>query len=70
MIPILRKEGWMLNPNDKVVNNILKRIEANNGLCICDNHSEDAHCPCTDYREKDNCHCHLYLKENYEGKTN
>lgn len=30
MIPILRKVGWDLNPNDKVVNAILKRCEANN----------------------------------------
>ena len=35
MIQILRKEGWVLNPNDKVVNAILKRCEANNGECPC-----------------------------------
>lgn len=27
MVKILRKEGWVLNPNDKVVNSILKRCE-------------------------------------------
>ena len=37
MIPILRKVGWDLNPNDKVVNAILKRCEANNGECPCHN---------------------------------
>lgn len=62
MIKVLRKEGWILNPNDKVVNGILKMIEKNNGECPCDNHSEDKHCPCSDYRENNVCHCGLYLK--------
>jgi len=34
MIPILRKEGWELNPNPKVVNAILKRIDANENIYI------------------------------------
>lgn len=62
MIQILRKEGWVLNPNDKVVNTILKRCEANNGECPSPNTSEDKNCPCSDYREKDICHCGLYIK--------
>lgn len=62
MIQILRKEGWVLNPNDKVVNAILKRCEINNGECPCHNEGEDKHCPCSDYREKDECHCGLYVK--------
>lgn len=62
MIQILRKEGWVLNPNDKVVNAILKRYEINGGECPCHNEGEDRHCPCSDYREKDECHCGLYLK--------
>lgn len=63
MIPILRKEGWQLNPNDKLVNSILKRIERNDGECPCENNSEDKHCPCSDYRENDICHCTLYVKK-------
>lgn len=62
MIQILRKPGWQLNPNDKVVNAILKRCEANNGECPCFNEGRDKHCPCSDYRENDNCHCNLYVK--------
>lgn len=62
MVSILRKQGWVLNPNDKVVNAILKRVEMNDGECPCDNQAEDKHCPCSDYREKDLCHCGLYLK--------
>lgn len=61
MIQILRKEGWELNPNDRIVNAILKRIEKSNGECPCDNNSEDKHCPCSDYRLNDVCHCNLYL---------
>lgn len=29
MIQIFRKPGWVLNPNDKIVNAILKRCELN-----------------------------------------
>ena len=63
MIPILRKEGWILNPNDKVLNSILKMIENNGGKCPCFNTSIDSNCPCDDYRIKDTCHCGLYKKE-------
>ena len=62
MIQILRKEGWILNPNDKIVNSILKMCEKNNGEYPCHNESEDKHCPCSDYRDNDVCHCRLYLK--------
>ena len=41
MVQIFRKEGWCLNPNDKVVNAILKRCEINNGECPCHNTGED-----------------------------
>ena len=62
MVHINRTEGWILNPNDKVVNGILKMVENNNGECPCQNNSIDKHCPCSDYREKNLCHCGLYLK--------
>lgn len=62
MIKILRKIGWELNPNDKIVNAILSRCEKNEGKCPCYNTSEDPHCPCTDYRNNDTCHCNLYVK--------
>lgn len=62
MIQIYRKEGWELNSNDKIVNNILKRCEENNGECPCFNESIDKHCPCSNYREQDTCHCGLYIK--------
>lgn len=59
---IYRKNGWVLNPNDKVVNGILKGLERNNGECPCHNNSFDRHCPCTNYTERDICCCGLYLK--------
>lgn len=74
MIKILRKEGWELNPNDKIVNAILKRIELNNGECPCDNPGktvEERTCPCKEYRENNICHCTLYLKnESFSKDTN
>lgn len=62
MISIHRKMGWQLNPNDKVVNSILKMIEKNDGKCPCHNTSKDPHCPCTSYLEDNICHCGLYKK--------
>ena len=62
MITILRKEGWMLNPNDKVVNGILKMVENNDGKCPCYNDCMDTKCPCESYRKNDVCHCGLYVK--------
>ena len=65
MIKIFRKEGWELNPNDKVVNAIIKRCEACDGECPCNNPGEtreDRLCPCKEYLENDVCHCSLYVK--------
>lgn len=60
------KEGWMLNPNEKVVNGIIKGINRCNGECPCANPykgTPDAICPCKGYREEDHCCCTLYVKE-------
>lgn len=62
MIKIYRKPGWALNPNDKIVNSVLARAEANGGHCPCHNTGHDTICPCSDYREDDVCHCSLYVK--------
>lgn len=66
MVEILRKQGWKLNPNDKIVNSILRMVEKNNRECPCHNTGKDKCCPCSDYREEDICHCSLYVKENEE----
>lgn len=61
----LIKPGWQLNPNEKVVKAITKRIAICNGECPCDNPGEtveDRACPCKEYRENDVCHCQLYVK--------
>ena len=65
MIPILRKPGFILNPDDKIVNAILKRCEMNNGHCPCNNVDSGTDfdiCPCCHYREDDICCCTLYIK--------
>ena len=56
------KEGWKLNPNEKVVNAIIKGINRCEGICPCDNKSEDTKCPCSGYRLNDKCCCNLYVK--------
>lgn len=62
MIQILRKEGWKLNPNDKVVNSIFKMLQKNGGLCPCHHpdNDGDTHCPCDSYVLRDKCVCGLY----------
>lgn len=63
---IYRKEGWILNPNDNVVNGILKGLVRNEGHCPCQNKysgTNDSICPCKAYREEDCCCCTLYIKE-------
>ena len=35
------REGWMLNPNEKIVNGIIKGINRCNGDCPCNNDSEE-----------------------------
>lgn len=57
------KNGWIVNPNEKIVNGIIKGINRNNGECPCSNDSDDKHCPCSNYRLKDKCCCKLYIKE-------
>ena len=57
------KEGWQLNPNEKVVNAILKGIERCEGECPCQNDSEEKQCPCSNYRLHDKCCCKLYVKK-------
>ena len=60
---ILIKDGFILNPNDKIVSSLTKMIERNNGNCPCSgNTSEDIHCPCSNYRNHNECTCGLYLK--------
>lgn len=72
MIAIRRKQGWILNPNDKIVNAILKRLEVTEGECPCCNSGEtkeDRMCPCRSYLEDDYCCCKLYLKEDESNKS-
>lgn len=56
------KDGWQLNPNEKVVNAIIKGINRCGGDCPCANNSEELQCPCSGYRLNDKCCCNLYVK--------
>ena len=50
-----------LNPNEKVVNAIIKGINRCDGECPCNNDAEDKMCPCSNYRLHDKCCCQLYV---------
>ena len=51
-----------INPNEKVVNGIIKGINRCKGDCPCNNDAEELHCPCSNYRLNNKCCCKLYLK--------
>lgn len=59
----IQKKGWMLNPDMKVVNGIVKDINRCEGQCPCVNDSVDKHCPCTNYLEHDDCVCSLFVRK-------
>ena len=68
-IRIVRKPGFILNPDDDTVNNIFRELERKNGHCPTNNPNRRGHdqCPCADYLERGICYCKLYLnKEEYE----
>lgn len=59
------KEGWQLNPNEKIVKAIERGVLRNNGECPCANEGvtrEERLCPCKSYLENDKCCCNLYVK--------
>lgn len=62
-INVLIKDGFNLNPNNKVVDSLFRMIGRNKGKCPCSgNTSEDLHCPCSNYRLHGECICGLYKK--------
>ena len=66
-LSILRKEGWKINPDDRVVNGIIKALYRTDGHCPCHNKysgTDDDICPCKAYREEDCCCCTLYVRDN------
>lgn len=64
-IEVVRKEGWDLNPDDKVVNSIFRALEKTHGHCPCYHKDRIGHdqCPCCQYLEHDQCYCGLYVKK-------
>ncbi|MBP5469313.1 MAG: ferredoxin thioredoxin reductase catalytic beta chain [Candidatus Riflebacteria bacterium] len=53
-----------LNPNEKVVEAIHKRLVATNGYCPCvPEQNPDTICPCKKMREEGHCCCTLYVKK-------
>lgn len=62
---ILRKPGWRINPDDKKVTEILRKLHENDGLCPTLVHNRIGHiqCPCSEYIQKNICHCNLYVRD-------
>ena len=54
-----------LNPDKAVVEEIKKKLKANDGYCPCRiTKSQDTKCMCKEFREQTSgeCHCGLYIK--------
>lgn len=65
-IKILRKSGWIINPNDEIVNKVLNGLIESEGHCPTNVHNRIGHnqCPCSAYIQCDVCYCGLYVKDN------
>ena len=64
---------FILNPDEKTVEKILKACWRNDGFCPCSPEASDIRdvnrfCPCQDFREKKGCHCNLYLPKPEENE--
>jgi ferredoxin-thioredoxin reductase catalytic subunit len=59
------KEGWKLNPNERIVNGIVQGLGRNDGHCPCHHPERRGNdiCPCTEYLKYDTCYCQLYVKK-------
>ena len=57
------KYGWMVNPNGKTVEHVIRGIIRCGGTCPCgeENSSYQKQCPCSNYVEGDYCQCNLYV---------
>ena len=68
---ILRQDGFKLNPDDKIVNGVIKGLKRNDGKCPCyhgdEIPDEDLICPCKEYRENQHCRCNLYIEAKNES---
>lgn len=63
-------DGFMLNPNEKIVNGIRRALERNGGKCPC-HHPEndgDLTCPCESYRLRRKCCCNLYVLKDQDAQ--
>lgn len=59
-------EDTQLNPNEKFIKAITKRIQMNDDYCPCDQGDtlkSDTKCPCKAYRDNHYCCCTLYVKK-------
>lgn len=60
-------DNFILNPNKKIVNGIIKGLNRTGGICPCHQETdieEDKNCPCKKFREDKICCCNLYIKTN------
>lgn len=58
---ISRDFGFAISNNDKVVDNILKKLNERDGHCPCGGMTAEFICPCKMMREYGACKCGLYM---------
>ena len=63
-INLTPKEGYQLNPDNKLVNAIVRAIGESDGHCMNRHikHRGCDICPCDEYLLYNNCMCKLYVK--------
>ena len=65
-IRIVRKEGFIINPDDEKVNEIFRKLDRNGGHCPSKIPNREGHdqCPCSAYLQLGKCYCKLYVRTN------
>lgn len=65
-IKIVRKKGFILNPDDEELSDIINSVIINGGHCPTYIRNREGHdqCPCSDYLQNSICHCKLYVHKN------
>ena len=63
-IKIKEKDGWKINPDNKIVNSIFRDLGKYDGKCsYLNSYDNNQICPCDDYLLYDKCMCNLYIRK-------
>lgn len=62
-VKVVRKKGFVINPDDNQLSIIVNNLIVNQGHCFTHIKNRNGHdqCPCSEYLQNNKCHCKLYV---------